>query len=79
MNDEKETKDDSIIENLSAVGQMIIGTVEAAGGILMGDPMTRAEGDFNTSAGVLHQESNRVLTAIDEREDETKNNDEEIK
>jgi hypothetical protein len=79
MNDEKETRDDSITENLSAVGQMIIGTVESVGGVLMGDPMTRAEGDFNTNAGALHQESNRVLTAIDEREDETKINDEETK
>jgi hypothetical protein len=53
-------------ENLESVGQMIIGGLEQVGGILTGDPITRAEGEFNAEVGSLHQESNKNLTAIDE-------------
>ncbi len=55
-------------ENLESVGQMIIGSIEQVGGILTGDPFTRAEGEFNTQVGSLHQESNKVLTAIENNE-----------
>ncbi len=69
MTDEKkEKKESSLGENLSAVGQMIVGEIEAVGGILTGDPATRAEGEFNVEVGSLHQESNKVLTAIDNNE-----------
>jgi hypothetical protein len=47
---------------------MIIGEIEAIGGILTGDPVTRAEGEFNVEVGSLHQESNKVLTAIEANE-----------
>lgn len=60
---------DHATENLESVGQMIIGSLEQIGGILTGDPMTRAEGEFNAEVGSLHQESNKNLTAIDESED----------
>jgi len=55
-------------ENLESVGQIIIGGLEQIGGILTGDPVTRAEGEFNAQAGRIHQESNKVLTAIEENE-----------
>ena len=66
MTDEiKEKEEGGLSENLSAVGQMIIGEIETVGGILTGDPVTRAEGEYNVEAGILHQESNKVLTAIE--------------
>jgi len=69
MTDEtKEKEENSLGENLSAVGQMIIGEIETVGGILTGDPLTRAEGEFNVEVGSLHQESNKVLTAIENNE-----------
>ncbi len=69
MTDEtKEKEESSLGENLSAVGQMIVGEIEIVGGILTGDPITRAEGEFNTQVGSLHQESNKVLTAIENEE-----------
>jgi hypothetical protein len=69
MTDETKEKEESdLSENLSAVGQMIIGEIEAVGGILTGDPLTRAEGEFNVEVGSLHQESNKVLTAIENNE-----------
>ncbi len=55
-------------ENLESVGQIIIGGLEQIGGILTGDPVARAEGEYNAQAGRIHQESNKVLTAIDENE-----------
>ena len=69
MTDETKEKEESGLgENLSALGQMIIGEIEAVGGILTGDPVTRAEGEFNVEVGSLHQESNKVLTAIENNE-----------
>lgn len=50
-------------ENLESVGQMIIGGLEQMGGNLTGDPLTRAEGEFNAEVGSLHQEANKNLTA----------------
>lgn len=69
INDETETPVDHTKENLQSVGQMIIGELETIGGILTGDPLTRAEGEFNLGTGVLHQNVNKNLTAIDEREE----------
>ncbi len=57
-------------ENLKSVGQMIVGELEAIGGILTGDPISRAEGEFNVDKGILHQEANRNLTAGEEMEEE---------
>lgn len=64
MSEENETNHQT--ENLESVGQMIIGGLEQIGGILTGDPVTRAEGEFNAEVGSLHQESNKNLTAIDD-------------
>jgi hypothetical protein len=58
-------------ENLLGVGQRIIGNLEAIGGVLTGDPVTIAEGEFNTEAGTVRQESNKVLTEIDREPEET--------
>jgi hypothetical protein len=70
MTDEvKEKEESGLGENLSAVGQMIIGEIEMVGGILTGDPVTRAEGEFNVEVGSLHQESNKNLTAIENKEE----------
>ncbi len=66
--EKKEKEESGLGENLSAVGQMIVGEIETIGGILTGDPVTRAEGEFNTKVGSLHQESNKVLTAIENNE-----------
>ena len=56
-------------ENLESVGQMIIGGLEQIGGILTGDPTTRAEGEYNAEVGSLHQETNKNLTAMDDEEE----------
>lgn len=66
----EENEIDHKTENLESVGQMIIGGLEQIGGILTGDPVTRAEGEFNAEVGSLHQEANKNLTAVENREAE---------
>ncbi len=69
MTDENEEQNESSLsENLAAVGQIIVGQIETIGGVLTGDPVTRAEGNFNVEVGNLHQESNKALTALDKKE-----------
>ena len=50
-NDQPETK-----RRVSALGQQIIGEIETIGGILTGDPITQAEGEFNLEVGEIRQE-----------------------
>ncbi len=69
----EETGTNHTAENLESVGQMIIGSIEQIGGILTGDPTTRAEGEFNAEVGDLHQEANKNLTAIENKEESQQN------
>ncbi|MDQ3180949.1 MAG: hypothetical protein M3Q33_10560 [Acidobacteriota bacterium] len=68
MDENEDKKENRIAENLSAVGQIIIGEIETIGGILTADPTTQAEGEFNVEVGNLHQKSNKALTATEENE-----------
>jgi len=70
----EETETNHGVENLESVGQMIIGGIETIGGILTGDPVTRAEGAFNLDVGEHRQETNKNLTAIDESEEKSGDN-----
>ncbi len=75
MKDEKEeqieeTEVNHLQENLESVGQMILGGIEMVGGIITADGITREEGDFNIEVGSQHQNANKNLAAMDERETE---------
>lgn len=75
MEDEKEeqieeTEVNHLKENLESVGQIILGGIEMVGGIITADGITREEGDFNIEVGSQHQNANKNLTAMDEREAE---------
>jgi uncharacterized protein YjbJ (UPF0337 family) len=45
-----------IADNISGLGQKIIGGIEEIGGILTGDPVTAAEGEFNVEVGDVREE-----------------------
>lgn len=55
--------DSTLKENIGGIGQMIIGELESIGGILTGDPLTRAEGEFNVATG---EERDDVETELEE-------------
>jgi hypothetical protein len=64
-------EEDLTTENLKGAGQRILGNLEIIGGIITGDPVTTAEGEFNDDVGKIHQDTARVLTETEheERED----------
>ena len=62
-----ETKIDHTGETTGSVGQIILGEIEKIGGILTGDPITQAEGEYNIAAGTLREESNEALEETDEK------------
>lgn len=68
MTDEKEEQGGAK-ENLKAVGQIIVGEIETIGGILTGDPIAQAEGEFVVDAGAAHLESSEALTDAEEAEE----------
>ena len=42
---------------ISGLGQKIIGEIETIGGVLTGDPLTQAEGEFNVEVGEVREEA----------------------
>ena len=53
----------SLKDNISGMGQKIIGEVQRIGGILTADPLTEAEGEFNVEVGELREETEEDLEA----------------
>ena len=55
-------------ENIGGVGQAILGELEIIGGILTGDPISQAEGEFNVEAGNLRTEVSEELAESNKAE-----------
>ncbi len=68
MEHEEKPEESTLAENLLAVGQIVLGEIEKIGGILTGDPITSAEGEYNIGAGAAHQEVNRERLAAEPEE-----------
>lgn len=45
-----------IKDRITGLGQKIIGGIEEIGGVLTGDPLTQAEGEFNIEVGTVREE-----------------------
>jgi len=59
QNDPKEDQDETIDEKdskLSGFSQFIVGEIETIGGVLTGDPLTQAEGEFNVEVGTVRED-----------------------
>ena len=68
MNDpEKGEEKGGLAKNISGLGQKIIGEIETFGGILTGDPITQAEGEYNVEVGDLRQELEEELDQTEEK------------
>ena len=75
MTNKKGDKEESTLgEDLKGVGQLIVGEIETIGGILTGDPITRAEGEYNVEAGTLRRESSEALAEPEESDEIEKSN-----
>lgn len=65
-----------IKEQISGLGQKIIGEIESIGGILTGDPNTAAEGEFNLEVGTVREEVEDDLAGGSHRRDAEKPSEE---
>jgi hypothetical protein len=66
----EEAETGGLAEDISAVGQIIVGEIESIGGMLTGDPITRAEGNFNADSGIIREEINQdIADAEDDKEE----------
>ena len=45
-----------LADKITGFGQKIIGEIESIGGILTGDPITAAEGEFNVEVGDVRED-----------------------
>lgn len=45
-----------LVDRISGFGQKVIGEIETIGGVLTGDPLTQAEGEFNVEVGDLRED-----------------------
>lgn len=63
--DTKNKEENSTVEKIESVGQIIIGEMEKLGGILTADPVSQAEGELTEEAGTVHYET---ADAMDEGE-----------
>jgi hypothetical protein len=63
-------EEDLTRENLLGAGQRILGNLEMIGGIITGDPVTTAEGEFNDDVGKIHQDAARALSATEHESEE---------
>lgn len=67
MNDnEQESEKSGLAESITGLGQKILGEIETIGGILTGDPITQAEGEYNVEVGEVRQE----LEELEDRDNE---------
>jgi uncharacterized protein YjbJ (UPF0337 family) len=41
---------------ISGLSQFVVGELETIGGVLTGDPLTQAEGEFNVEVGTVREE-----------------------
>ena len=56
MNEPDEKEGHGIADRISGLGQKIIGEIETIGGVLTGDPITQAEGEFNVEVGDVRED-----------------------
>jgi len=68
MNEPEEKEDNGLANKISGLGQKIIGEIETIGGVLTGDPITQAEGEFNVEVGDVRQDIEEDLESEKEEE-----------
>ena len=67
MTKPEEKEGHGLADNVSALGQKIIGKIETIGGVLTGDPITQAEGEYNVEVGDVREDLEEEMDAESER------------
>ena len=68
MNEPEEKENHGLADKISGLGQKIIGEIETIGGVLTGDPLTQAEGEFNVEVGDVREDLEDDLKSEKEAE-----------
>ena len=68
MNEPEEKEGHGLADRISGLGQKIIGEIETIGGVLTGDPITQAEGEFNVEVGDVREDIEDDLESEKEAE-----------
>jgi uncharacterized protein YjbJ (UPF0337 family) len=63
MTEPEEKEDHGLADNVSGLGQKIIGKIETIGGVLTGDPITQAEGEYNVEVGDVREDLEEDIEA----------------
>jgi len=69
--DQIQDDESGLTDNISGLGQKIIGKIETIGGVLTGDPITQAEGEYNVEVGEVREEIEKDLGETTENEKTT--------
>lgn len=77
MNEPEEKEGHGIADKISGLGQKIIGEIETIGGVLTGDPITQAEGEFNVEVGDVREDIEEDLEESGHRNAEAETEDKE--
>ena len=67
MSEPEEKEDHGLGDKITGLGQKIIGEIETIGGVLTGDPITQAEGEFNVEVGEVREEIEDDLESAQEK------------
>ena len=68
--DQEEITDEKEEGSMSGFSQFIVGEMETIGGVLIGDPLTQAEGEFNVEVGTVREEIDENLEESEDDESE---------
>ena len=64
--EERDENEHGVRRVVSGFGQKVIGGIEEVGGILTGDPITAAEGEFNIEVGDVREDIEEDLEESEE-------------
>jgi len=56
QDENEKTGKPGLADKISGLGQKIIGEIETIGGVLTGDPITQAEGEYNAEVGDVRED-----------------------
>ena len=56
QDENEDSEKHGLADRVSGLGQKIIGEIETIGGVLTGDPITQAEGEFNVEVGDVRED-----------------------